>query len=140
MNDTFDSLPPNGTKTNETDSLAADCLTNECLFWQDVIGFPLVSITATFGLALNGFIVWVLRHSPAKTPFDVIQMNVAICYIVDTASSAITITMARVIMSFGKEVKLGLWIYFVDNMLMVISINIDNMATILMSLLRTAQV
>ena len=144
-NDFFQDSATNGSSLGSTnESLASQgipetCLTNECLFWQDVLGIPLTLLTASLGGLLNGFLLWVLHHAPGKTPFDTIQINQAVCYLIDAMASPIVYVLCRCLVLLGN-VSQGLYFYLLDLVMLLANVTLDNIVTIFLTTLRSVQV
>ena len=51
---------------DDGDIIDVGCVSNDCLFTIDVIGFPLLFVFCSVGLLLNAFVAWILNKAAAS--------------------------------------------------------------------------
>ena len=110
----------------------------EYFSWLDYAGFLFQFLLALCGSILNGFILWVFGREESRSFGDVLQMNMAICDVIDGIMGSSIITASRVIMVSWPMT--GFKTFFVSVCFNMAAVYFEDLATVVVTVLRTRQV
>ena len=128
----------NGTPPQEIEAFLPFSVHMEYFSWLDFLGFTLLPLLSFCGTALNGFILWVFGLEQTRSNGDVVQMNLAICDVIDgILGSSLFIASRFVMVSWPME---GFKIFFLALCMNVGAIYFEDWTTMLVTVLRTRQV
>ena len=108
------------------------------LFWVDYVGFTIQSGLMMIGTAANGFIIWVLSQDLRQSPFDIIQMTLAVFDSFAGLVGSSVVFAAR--FTLLANPKVGFNLLLISFSLITTNIILENLITMLTSILRTWQV
>ena len=108
------------------------------LNWIDVVGFVLQGGLSVAGFGLNGFLFWVCCMMHETSNADIVQMNLTVCGMFDAIIGSAIIVASRIILVFDSTNGMrGSNLTFA---LIFFNINLEDLASILTTILRTRQV
>ena len=135
---TFSSLSL-GNSTTLGNSTGGYSPTMSEVLWVDWLGFFAQGSMAVIGTILNGFIARVLFGLRQRTAMDMIQMNWAICDLIEDLFGPSSIILSRIIIFGDLESRLARKLTLLSYLFSFASFTFEELAIIFMLILRTKQ-
>ena len=122
---------------NVTQSVFSQEIFEDILF-IDYLGSIFHVILGCISLVLNGFIAFFFWNDRQLSLHDIIQINLCASDLLDGVLGSFLLILARFLMS--NDLEVGLKPYYINGLILIISISIENITTILITVVRTTQV
>ena len=109
------------------------------LLWPDYLGFALQLCLTGFGSFINGLLLWVLSNCPGRSSMvDLVQMHMAACDILGAIVTSVWQCVTRVVLMYDAVEGFRLFCIFI--LLHYVTMNFEDISTILISTIRFKQV